>query len=78
MIANEKYLSGPRDEPPHWISRVATVMSFLSDYRKGFDWLASMRSFDACMLFATYNSLITQRGISGPTLKLLSTMERRQ
>jgi hypothetical protein len=45
-------------------------MSFLSEYRKGFDWLASMFPFDACLLFATYNSLIAQRDISGPTLEI--------
>lgn len=45
-------------------------MSFLSEYRKGFDPLAGMVSFDACLLFAVYNSLIAQRGISGPTLEI--------
>jgi Methyltransferase domain len=45
-------------------------MSFLSEYRKGFDSLASMCSFDAGLFFAIYNSLIAERGIAGPTLEI--------
>jgi hypothetical protein len=46
------------------------TLSFFSEYRKALDSLAGMFSFDAALLFASYNQLIAKQGIGGPTLEI--------
>jgi hypothetical protein len=45
-------------------------VSFFSDYRQALVSMTSMFSFDAALLFTSYNQLIATRGISGPTLEI--------
>ena len=47
----------------------ATV-SFFTAYRRALDSIAAMTSFDAVLLFASYNQIIGRHGIRGPTLEI--------
>jgi hypothetical protein len=45
-------------------------VSFFTEYRRALDSIAAMSSFDAVLLFASYNQLIATHGIRGSTLEI--------
>jgi hypothetical protein len=47
-----------------------SIVSFFTAYRRALDSIAAMSSFDAALLFASYNQLIALHGIRGSTLEI--------